>query len=75
VRAPPPIRREATVDSHSFTENASQPPTPSTASDPPRSVLSRPRTGERIRMKTIKFEAGVEKQKTGKVSGPRKEPK
>jgi hypothetical protein len=38
-------------------------------------VLSRPRTGERIRMKTIKFEAGVEKQKTGKVSGPRKEPK
>jgi hypothetical protein len=75
VRAPPPFRREAGVDSRLFAKVASQPPKPSTASDPPRSGLSRPRTGERIRTKTVRFEAGEEKRKTGKVGQPRKEPK
>ncbi len=73
ARAPPPIRREATVDSRSFAEVASQPPKPSSTLDPPRSALARPRHGERIRMKTIRFEAGEEKPKTGKVGRPRKE--
>ncbi len=74
VRAPPG-RREVGVDSRSFTEVARQPPKPRTTLDPPRNPLARPRTGERIRMKTVGFEAGEEKQKTGKVGRPRKEPK
>jgi hypothetical protein len=49
----PPVRREAGVDSRSFAKVASQPPQPSTRLDPPRSALARPRTGERIRTKTV----------------------
>jgi hypothetical protein len=74
VRAPP-VRREAGGDSRSFAEVASQPPQPSTTLDPPRSALARPRTGERIRTKTVRFEAGEDKRKTGKVGRPRKNPK
>jgi hypothetical protein len=44
-------------------------------SNPPRSALSRPRTGERIRTKTVQFEAGEEMRKTGKVAQLRKETK
>ncbi len=58
-----------------FAEVTSQPPQPSTTLDTPRSALARPRTGERIRTKTVQFEAGKEKRKTGKVGRPRKAPK
>jgi hypothetical protein len=77
VQAPAPARPESGNGSRTFADVASQPATPNTPSNPPRSAMSgsRPRTGERIRKKVVRFEAGEEKRKTGKVGRPRNDSK
>jgi hypothetical protein len=73
VQAPAPARTESGNDSRTFADVASQPATPNATPIPPRSAMSgsRPRAGERIRKKVVRFEAGEEKRKTGKVGRPR----
>jgi hypothetical protein len=66
-------------DQKSFVRGTKPPgPTPSVHEDSitsqPKSILSGPqrRTGERVRTKVVRFEAGELKNKTGKVGRPRK---
>jgi len=66
-------------DQKSFVRGTKPPgPTPSVHEDSitsqPKSILSGPqrRIGERVRTKVVRFEAGEEKNKTGKVGRPRK---
>jgi hypothetical protein len=69
----------ATNDTRSLVRGTKPPgPKPSVHEDSitsqPKSILSGPqrRTGERVRTKVIRFEAGEEKNKTGKAGCPRK---
>jgi hypothetical protein len=77
VQAPAPAKPESGNGSRTFADVASQKATPNATPIPPRSAMSgsRPRAGERIHKKVVQFEAGEEKQKTGKVSRPRNDSK
>ncbi len=79
VQAHPPAAPVAKNNQRSLVRSTKPPgPKPSVHEDlitsQPKSILSGPqrRIGERVRTKVIRFEAGEEKNKTGKVGRPRK---